>query len=137
MDYESLQSLIQQKNEAYLQCQNELNNYQNLYYHEKKKSEEMEHLRSTLNEKEKKLNEYHQRETELLWKQSELEREMKLLEQNLFELKQNEQTMIEQIQQNNAEQMQLEIKRFLQERDLAIIEKKKVEQEYQHLKEKV
>ncbi|CAF3434428.1 unnamed protein product, partial [Rotaria socialis] len=41
IDYKSIQSLLQQKNEAYLQCQNELNTYQNLLYHQKKKSDDI------------------------------------------------------------------------------------------------
>ncbi|CAF4776374.1 unnamed protein product, partial [Rotaria socialis] len=41
IDYKSIQSLLQQKNETYLQCQNELNTYQNLLYHQKKKSDDI------------------------------------------------------------------------------------------------
>jgi len=136
IEYESLQSLIQQKNEAYLQCQNELNNFQNLFYQEKKKSEENDSLRSTLIDRENKLQQYIERETELLLKQSEVERQVKILEQNIFELKTNEQFVLEQMQQNNVEQMQIELRRFQQDRDLAVVEKKKLEQEIELTKQK-
>jgi len=127
IDYESLQSLIQQKNEAYLQCQNELNNYQNLLYHEKKKSEEVDLLRSTLIERDSKFQQLVDNETKLLVKQSELERDIKLLEQNNFELKSSEQLFIEQLQQTNTEQLHLDLKQITHERNLAIVEKKQLE----------
>jgi hypothetical protein len=137
IDYESLQSLIQQKNEAYLQCQNELNNYQNLLYHEKKKSEEIDFLRSTLIERDTKLQQLIEHETDLLVKQSELERDIKLIEQNNFELKSTEQSFIEHLQQTNPEQMNLDLKRITHERDLAIVEKKQLENEIELNREKV
>ncbi len=137
IDYESLQSLIQQKNEAYLQCQNELNNYQNLLYHEKKKSEEVELLRSTLIERDTKFQQLVDNETTLLVKQSELERDLKLLEQNNFELRSSEQSLIEQLQQTNTEQMHLDLKRSTHERDLAIVEKKQLENEMELNRQKV
>ena len=137
VDYESLQSLIQQKNEAYLQCQNELNNYQNLLYHEKKKSEEVELLRSTLIERDTKLQQLVDNETTLLVKQSELERDIKLLEQNNFELKSSEQSLVEQLQQTNADQINLDIKRSTHERDLAVVEKKQLEHEIEVNRQKV
>ena len=137
IDYESLQSLIQQKNEAYLQCQNELNNYQNLLYHEKKKCEDMELLRSTLIERDLKLQQLIDNETQLLVRQSELERDVKLLEQNNFELRSSEQSFVEQLQQTNTEQLHLDLKRSTHERDLAVVEKKKLENEIELNKQKV
>ncbi len=137
IDYESLQSLIQQKNEAYLQCQNELNNYQNLLYHEKKKSEEIDLLRSTLVERDTKLQQLVENEIKLLVKQSELERDNKLLEQNNFELKSSEQSFIEQLKQTNTEQIHLDLKRSTHERDLAIVEKKQLENEIELNRQKV
>ncbi|CAF0716449.1 unnamed protein product [Adineta steineri] len=136
IDYESLQSLIQQKNEGYLQCQNELNNYQNLLYHEKKKSEEIDLLRSTLIERDTKLQQLIDSETKLLVKQSELERDIKLLEQNNFELRSTEQSFIEQLQQTNPEQMDFELKRLTNERDLFITERKQLENEIESNKQK-
>ncbi|CAF4670489.1 unnamed protein product [Rotaria sp. Silwood1] len=127
IDNESVQSLIQQKNEAYLQCQNELNNYQNLLYHEKKKSEEIDLLRSTLIERDTKVQQLIDNETKLLVKQSELERDIKILEQNNFELKSTEQSFIEQFQQMNIEQIQLELKYITNERDSAIVARKQLE----------
>lgn len=79
--------MIQQKSEAYLQCQNELNTYQNLFYHQKKKTDESDLLRSTLDERDRQIEEH-------------LERQR---------------------------QMQLELKRSIHERDLAIVEKKQLE----------
>ncbi len=137
IDYESLQSLIQQKNEAYLQCQNELNNYQNLLYHEKKRSEELDLLRSTLIERDTKIQQLVDNETTLLVKLSELERDIKLLEQNNFELKSSEQSFIEQLQQTNVEQIHLDFKRSTHERDLAIVEKKQLENEIESNRQKV
>ncbi|CAF0924059.1 unnamed protein product [Rotaria sordida] len=131
IDSESVQSLIQQKNEAYLQCQNELNNYQNLLYHEKKKSEEIDLLRTTLIERDTKLQQLIDSETKLLVKQSELERDIKLLEQNNFELKSTEQLYIEQLQQMNIEQIQLELKHITNERDSAIFARQQLENEIQ------
>ncbi|CAF2808986.1 unnamed protein product [Rotaria sp. Silwood2] len=127
IDNESVQSLIQQKNEAYLQCQNELNNYQSLLYHEKKKSEEIELLRSTLIERDNKLQQLIDNETKLLVKQSELERDIKLLDQNNFELRSTEQSYIEQLQQMNVEQIQLELKNSTNERNSAILARKQLE----------
>ena len=137
IDYESLQSLIQQKNEGYLQCQNELNNYQNLLYHEKKKSEEVELLRSTLIERDTKFQQLVDNETTLLVKLSELERDIKLIEQNNFELKSSEQSLVEQLQHTNADQINLDLRRSSHERDLAVVEKKQLEHEIELNRQKV
>ncbi|CAF1028998.1 unnamed protein product [Rotaria sordida] len=128
IDYKSIQSLIQQKNEAYLQCQNELNNYQNLLYHQKKKSDDIDLLRSTLNEREIKLQQLINNENQLLIKQTELETNMKLLEENNIKLKSNQQLF---------EQIQLDLKRITHERDLAIVEKKQIENEIKFNREKL
>ena len=137
IDYESLQSLIQQKNEAYLQCQNELNQHQNLLYHEKKKAEDADLLRAALIEREAKCQQLIDHETELLVKLSELEREKILLEQNNFELRSSEQALVEQLQQTNPEQLHLELKRGTHQRDLAIVEKKQLESEIESTRQKV
>lgn len=136
-DYESLQSLIQQKNEGYLQCQNELNNYQNLLYHEKKKSEEIDLLRSTLIERDTKLQQLVDNETQLLVKQSELERDIKILEQTNFELQSAEQSYIQQLQQTNTEQINFELTRSTHERDSILMEKKQLENEIELNRQKV
>ncbi|CAF3366927.1 unnamed protein product [Rotaria sp. Silwood1] len=128
IDYKSIQSLIQQKNEAFLQCQNELNTYQNLLYHQKKKSDDIDLLRSTLNEREIKIQQLISNENQLLIKQSELESNNKLLEENNFKLKSNQQLF---------EQMQLDLKRITHERDLAIIEKKQIENQIKSHREKL
>ncbi|CAF2908409.1 unnamed protein product [Rotaria sp. Silwood2] len=128
IDYKSIQSLLQQKNEAYLQCQNELNTYQNLLYHQKKKSDDIDLLRSTLNEREIKIQQLINNENQLLMKQSELESHMKLLEENNFKLKLNQQLF---------EQIQLDIKRITHERDLAIVKKKQIENEIELNREKL
>lgn len=137
IDYESIQSMVQQKNEAYLQCQNELNNYQNLLYHEKKRCEETEILRSTLIEREAKLQQLISNETTLLVKQSELERDIKLLEQQNFELKSAEQEFVEKLQEINPEHIELEMKHITHERNLAFMEKKQLEAEIELYKQKV
>ena len=124
VDYDSLQSLIQQKNEAYLQCQNELNNYQNLFYHEKKKAEEVDLLRSTLIERENKLQQYLANERDFLVKQAELERELKVLEQKNFDYQ-------------GEESLQLELERTRDERDLVVVEKKQMENEIEATRQKV
>lgn len=111
IDYESIQSVIQQKNEAYLQCQNELNTYQNLCYHQKKKSDDIDLLRSTLNERENQLQKLIDEEKQWLNKQIELEKKLKFFEEN----------------QCRLEEMQLDLKRTAHERDLAIVEKKQLE----------
>ena len=104
VEYESVQSLLQQKNEAYLQCQNESNNYQNLFYHEKKKSDEIDLLRATL-----------------------LERETKLAETN-----RQWQCTVE-----DFEQIRVELRRITHERDLAVVEKKQIEQQLKAIQDKV
>ena len=118
IDYESIQTIIEQKNQAYLQCQNELNTFQNLLYHQKKKSDDIDSLRSSLNERETTLQHLVTNEKQFLIRQSELEREMKLLEEDNLKLKSNQQLF---------EQMQLDLKRITHERDLAIVEKKQLE----------
>ncbi|CAF4043056.1 unnamed protein product, partial [Rotaria magnacalcarata] len=120
IDYKSIQSLLQQKNEAYLQCQNELNTYQNLLYHQKKKSDDIDQLRLTLNEREIKIQELLNSENQLLIKKSELEFNLKLLEENNIKLKSNQQLL---------DQIQLDLKRITHERDLAIVDKKQMENE--------
>ncbi|CAF4060096.1 unnamed protein product, partial [Rotaria magnacalcarata] len=120
IDYKSIQSLLQQKNEAYLQCQNELNTYQNLLYHQKKKSDDIDQLRLTLNEREIKIQELLNSENQLLIKKSELEFNLKLLEENNIKLKSNQQLF---------DQIQLDLKRITHERDLAIVDKKQMENE--------
>lgn len=114
-----------------------MNNYQNLLYHEKKKSEEVELLRSTLIERDTKFQQLVDNETTLLVKLSELEREIKLLEQNNFELRSSEQSFVEQLQQTNVEQIHLDLKRSTHERDLAIVEKKQLEHEIELNRQKV
>ena len=128
IDYKSIQSLIQQKNEAYLQCQNELNTYQNLLYYEKKKSDDIDFLRSQLNEREIQLQELVDNKKQLLVKQTELECHVKLLEEDNFKLKTNQQIF---------EQIQLDLKRTTHERDLSIVEKKQIENEIEINREKV
>jgi negative regulator of sigma E activity len=81
-------------------------------------------LRSTLIERDTKLQQLVDNETKLLLKQSELERDLKLLEQKNCELKSSEQTLVEQLQQTNIEQIYLDLKHSTHERDLAIVEKK-------------
>ena len=98
VECESIQSVIQQKNEAYLQCQNELNTYQNLFYHQKKKTEESDLLRSMLNERDEQLQ--------------------KLIDDNQIKFTFN---------QHRIEEFQLDLKRVTHERDLAIVEKKQLE----------
>jgi len=97
----------------------------------------MDLLRSTLIERDLKLQQLIDNETQLLLKQSELERDVKLLEQNNFELKSAEQSFIEQLQQTNSEQMHLDLKRYAHERDLAVVEKKQLENEIELYKQKV
>ena len=104
VEYESVQSLLQQKNEAYLQCQNESNNYQNLFYHEKKKSDEIDLLRATLLERETKLE-----ETNRQW----------------------------QCTVEDFEQTRVELRRITHERDLAVVEKKQIEQQLKAVQDKV
>ncbi|CAM4851584.1 unnamed protein product, partial [Rotaria magnacalcarata] len=120
IDYKSIQSLLQQKNEAYLQCQNELNTYQNLLYHRKKRSDDIDQLRLTLNEREIKIQEILSSENQLQIKKSELESNLKLLEENNIKLKSN---------QPLFDQIQLDLKRVTHERDLAIVDKKQTENE--------
>jgi hypothetical protein len=108
-----------------------------LLYHEKKKSEDMDLLRSTLIERDLKLQQLVDNETQLLVRQSELERDVKLLDQNNFELKSAEQSFIEQLQQTNTEQINLDFKRSAYERDLAIGEKKQLENEMELNRQKV
>ena len=129
IDYETLQSLVQQKTEAYLQCQNELANYQNLLYHEKKKTDELEPIRAALTERDSRVQQLLDTEARLLLKQSELEREVKVLEQANFELRSSEQSLHEQLQQTNVDQIQLEVRRMAHERDLAVVAKKQHENE--------
>jgi negative regulator of sigma E activity len=83
-------------------------------------------LRSTLIERDTKLQQLVDNETKLLLKQSELERDLKLLEQKNCELKSSEQTLVEQLQQTNIEQIYLDLKHSTHERDLAIVEKKTI-----------
>ncbi|UJR16437.1 hypothetical protein I4U23_003339 [Adineta vaga] len=128
VDYESVQSLIQQKNEAYLQCQNELNTFQNLLYHQKKKSDDIDLLTSTLNERDQQLQQLMSNEKELLSRQTELEAQVKLLEENSLRWKSNQQLF---------DQIQIDLKRSAHERDLAIVEKKQLENEMQINREKV
>lgn len=120
-----------------MQCQNELNNYQNLLYHEKKKSEEFDLLRSTLIEREMKIQQLVDSETKLLVKQSELERDIKLLEQNNFELKSTEQSLIEQLQQMNIEHVESQLKHITSERDRAVTDKIQIANEIESNKQKV
>ncbi|CAF3557882.1 unnamed protein product [Rotaria socialis] len=120
IDYKSIQPLLQQKNEAYLQCQNELNTYRNLLYHQKKKSDDIDQLRSTLNEREIKIQEILSSENQLQIKKSELESNLKLLEENNIKLKSNQQLF---------DQIQLDLKRVTHERDLAVVDKKQTENE--------
>lgn len=128
IDYTSLESLIQQKNEAYLQCQNELNTYQNLYYHQKKKSDDIDLLRSRLNEREIRLQELINNENQLIIKQSELEHKLKSLEENNMMLKLN---------LHSFDQTKLDLKRITHERDLAIVDKKQIENQIESIREKV
>jgi len=69
-DYESLQSAIQQKNEAWLECNSRLINHQNLLHHEKKKSE-VDSLRSTLIERDTKIQQLVDNKRKFVIKQSE------------------------------------------------------------------
>jgi chromosome segregation ATPase len=128
IDYESIQSLVQQKNEAYLQCQNELNTYQNLLYHQKKKSDDIDLLHSTLNEREIQYQQLITNEKQLLFKQSELELNVKFLEEKTSKLISNQQLF---------EQIQLDLKRITHERDLAIVEKKQLENKMELNQEKI
>ncbi|CAF1143604.1 unnamed protein product [Adineta steineri] len=112
INYDSLQSLIQQKNEAYLQCQNELNTYQNLLYHQKKKSDDIDVLNSTLNERDIQLQQLIINEKQFINKQLELESKIKILEENDFKFKSNQQLF---------EQIQIDLKRISHERDLAVL----------------
>ena len=118
IDSESVQSIIQQKNEAYLQCQNELNTFQNLFYHEKKRTDDIDLLRSTLNERESQLQQFIANEQQLLTKQSELESNLKILEEKNSKMMSNEKFL---------GQIQIDLKRITHERDLAIVEKKQME----------
>jgi hypothetical protein len=97
----------------------------------------MDLLRSTLIERQTKLQQLIDHETQLLVKQSELERDIKLLEQNNFELRSTEQSFIEQLQQTDTEQIHLELKRNTHERDLAIGEKKQLENDIESNRQKV
>ncbi len=124
----STMNLIQQKNEAYLQCQNELNTYQNLLYHQKKKSDDIDLLHSTLNQREIDLQQLINNEKQLLSKQSELELNIKLLEENNFKLKSN---------QPLFEHIEIDLKRCAHERDIAIVEKKQLENQMELNREKV
>lgn len=128
IDYHSLQSVIQQKNEAYLQCQNELNVYQNLLYHQKKKSDDIDLLRTTLNERDVKLQELTYSENQLRIRQSELELNVKTLEESNMKLKSSQKLL---------EQIQIDLKRLTHERDLAVVEKKQIENQLDLTREKV
>ncbi|CAF1273060.1 unnamed protein product [Adineta steineri] len=128
INYDSLQSLIQQKNEAYLQCQNELNTYQNLLYHQKKKSDDIDVLNSTLNERDIQLQQLIINEKQFINKQLELESKIKILEENDFKFKSNQQLF---------EQIQIDLKRISHERDLAVVEKKQLENEMELNREKL
>lgn len=118
IEHESIQGMIQQKNEAYLQCQNELNTYQNLFYHQKKKTDESDSLRLMLNERDERLEKFSDEEKQWSIKQSELETKLKSFEDNQIKFMSN---------QHRAEDLQLELKRVTHERDLAIVEKKQLE----------
>jgi hypothetical protein len=89
--------LIQQKNEAYLQCQNELNTYQNLFYHQKKKSDDSEQLRSTLAERDRQIEQYvdAQRQMQLELKRATHERDLAIVEKKQLEF--NDELLREQI----------------------------------------
>ncbi|CAF1686079.1 unnamed protein product, partial [Adineta ricciae] len=118
IDYESIQTLIQQKNEAYLQCQNELNTFQNLLYHQKKKSDDNDLLTAKLNEREQQLQEMVAKKNELITRQEELELSVKVLEENSLRWKSSQQLF---------DQIQIDLKCTAHERDLAIVEKKQLE----------
>lgn len=115
IEHESIQSIIQQKNEAYLQCQNELNTFQNLFYHQKKKSDDIDLLRSTLTERESQLQKLIDEEKQWTSKQCELENKLKFFEEN----------------QPRLEEIQLDLKRVTHERDLAIVERKQLEKRFE------
>ena len=74
-------------------------------------------LRSSLNEREIQLEQLITNEKQLLIKQSQLESDNKLFEENIFKLKSNQQLF---------EQIQLDLKRITHERDLAVVEKKTI-----------
>jgi negative regulator of sigma E activity len=90
-----------------------------------------------LTERETKLQQLIDNETKLLVRQSELERDLKLLEQTNFELKSAEQSFIEQLQQTNPEQMNFDLQKIAQERDSAIAEKNQLENELTSTRQKV
>ncbi|CAF1628664.1 unnamed protein product, partial [Adineta ricciae] len=128
IDYESIQTLIQQKNEAYLQCQNELNTFQNLLYHQKKKSDDNDLLTAKLNEREQQLQEMVAKENEFITRQKELELSVRVLEENSLRWESSQQLF---------DQIQIDLKRTAHERDLAIVEKKQLENEIQVNREKL
>ena len=121
--YNQTQSLIQQKTEAYLQCQNELNTFKNLFYEQKKKSDDIEELQSMLNERTIQLEQLKINEQELITKQKQLEIDLQLLQEQNTKMLANETFFT---------QNQIDLKRITHERDLAIIEKKQIEQQLQN-----
>lgn len=121
IDYHSIQSLIQQKTDAYLQCQNELNQFQNLYSQQKKKLEEFDLFQRKLIEREKELE-------QLRIDQSDLQHQLEILKEK------NDQC---QLNHQNFDQIQLDLKRITQERDFAILEKKQLETHVELYRQKV
>jgi len=121
--YNQTQSLIQQKTEAYLQCQNELNTFKNLFYEQKKKSDDIEELQSMLNERTIQLEQLKINEQELIAKKKQLEIDLQLLQEQNTKMLANETFFT---------QNQIDLKRITHERDLAIIEKKQIEQQLQN-----
>lgn len=128
IDYQSIQSLVQQKTEAYLQCQNELNIFKNLYYEQKKKSDDIEQLRSNLNERNVQLEELKVNEQDLLNKQNQLETNLKILQEQNTKMSANNTFFV---------QNQIDLKRITHERDLAIVEKKQIERQLEQIQDKL
>lgn len=123
-----MQSLFQQKNEAYVLCRNELTTFQNLLYEQKEKSDDIDLLRSKLNEREKQCEDLLNNKKQLMDKQFQLELTGKLLEENNTKLISD---------QKLFEQIQIDLKRITHERDLAIVEKKQIENQMDSNQEKV
>ena len=128
IDFQSVESLLEQKSQGYLQCQNELNTFQNLYYHQKNRCDDNEHLREILVERETQLGNLIRTEQELRVKQSDLEEQLEML--------QEKNDLYHEIVQK-LENKELELKRITHERDLAMVEKKQLEHLLQSQTQKV
>jgi DNA repair exonuclease SbcCD ATPase subunit len=117
---------MQQKNEAYVQCQNELTTYQNLFYHQKKKTEEFDVVRATLAEREQQLSRLMHSDEQHRTRQSELQCQLDTCRDKIVRC---------QSSLDMFEQMQLDLRRATHERDVAIVQKKQLEHQISSMEE--